>query len=109
MNKKTAGLLVVLFMAFGIARGQNVSVSANLIRQIDSLSKARNVRTGKAIMHYVTYFGEKTDTEQRSLTKLGSFKFEGEFIVINDVYFNLNKLLYFSIQHNYFVFFFQGY
>lgn len=108
---KTSKILIVLFvLSIGYnAFGQDECNYRGIITKIDSISKARNIETGKVKILFVSNSFDKTDTEQKNLTKVAPFSFDGRFLVIEDKYFNLDKLLYFYIKEGVFEFFFEGY
>ncbi len=80
-----------------------------MITKIDSISKAKGIERGLVRYHEVTSTFDKTSTWETKLTSINKFKFDGQFLVIEDTYFNLDKLLYFYIKKDYFEFYFQGY
>jgi hypothetical protein len=100
--------LFVLIIGF-TAYGQDNCNYKQMITTIDSISKANNVEIGKVKILFVTNTFDKTDTDQKSLTNESTFHFDGQFLVIENKYFNINKLLYFYIKDGILEFFFQGY
>ncbi|MEN9443236.1 MAG: hypothetical protein RIS47_126 [Bacteroidota bacterium] len=100
--------LILLIIGF-TAYGQDDCNYKQMITKIDSISKAKKIELGKVKILLVTNTFDKTDTDQKNLTKEGKFHFDGQFLVIEDKYFNTSKLLYFYISDGVLVFFFQGY
>jgi len=103
---KTIIVLIVLNIGYA-AYGQNDY--KQMIAKIDSISKADSIIKGKVKILFVTTRFDNTETEQKSLTNVDNFHFDGPFLVIEDKYFNLNKLLYFYIEDGVLEFLFQGY
>lgn len=93
----------------GTAYSQNDCSYKQVIAKIDSISRARHTITGHVKILFVSNSFDKTDTEVHKLTKVSTFYFDDRFLVIEDKYFNLDKLLYFYIEEGAFEFFFQGY
>lgn len=89
--------------------GQSNNHQKQMIAKIDSISDARNVKLGIIKAPLITNRFDNTTTEQNNLTKTGYFHFDGNFLVMDDKYFNIDKLLYFYIKQGVFEFYFQGY
>jgi len=103
-------LLVFIVLIIGFtAYGQDDCSYRQLVTKIDSISKAKNIEIGEVKILFVTNTFDKTDTDSKSLTKKSKYRFDKQFLVIDDKYFNINKLLYFYIKDDVLVFFFQGY
>lgn len=105
---KNIVLIVSLSLGFTVY-GQDNCSEKQLIAKIDSISTAKSAETGGVYILYVTNTFDKTATRPQRLTKDGKFHFDGSFLVIDDKYFNINKLLYFYINDDVVEFFFQGY
>lgn len=101
-------LIVTLSLGFTVY-GQDDCSYKQLIAKIDSISNAKGVETGEVYILYVTNTFDKTATRPERLTKEDKFHFDGSFLVIDNMYFNINKLLYFYINDDVVEFFFQGY
>jgi hypothetical protein len=103
-------IFVLFVLVVGLnAYGQDDCNSKKMITTIDSISRAENIKLGEVKILFVTNTFDKTDTDLKSLTKAGKFYFDGQFLVIEKKYFNINKLLYFYIKDGVLEFFFQGY
>jgi hypothetical protein len=107
-------ILKIIFVLFVLSMGytsygQEDCNYKQIITIVDSISKVQHIEIGKVKILFISNTFDKTDTDQRSLTKAKKFHFERQFLVIDDKYFNLNKLLYFYIKDGVFEFFFQGY
>ncbi|TAJ11641.1 hypothetical protein DMA11_16080 [Marinilabiliaceae bacterium JC017] len=102
--------VVLFFLIMGFtAYGQDNCNYKSMIAKIDSISKAENIEIGKVKILYVTNQFDHTQTEKKSLTDKSKFHFDGQFLVIENKYFNINKLLYFYVDDGVIEFFFQGY
>ena len=101
-------VLFVLMIGF-TAYGQGDYGNKQMILKIDSISKARNIENGMVKFHRVTSIGESTTTDSYDLTRKQKFSFDGQFLVIGNSYFNMNKMLFFIIRQDYIDFYFQGY
>ena len=89
---------------------QNTSSAKAMAQKIDSIARVNNITKCEVKMNYVTTSMDKTQTEEKQIVRFKKvFKFDGEFLVLEDTYFNLNKLLYFTVKRNEIEFFFQGY
>ena len=108
--KTVRNSFVLFVLIFGFtAYGQGNCNIKQMIITIDSISIVNNLEIGKVKILFVSNTFEKTDTNQKSLTKESKFHFEGQFLVIDNKYFNINKLLYFYVKDGILEFFFQGY
>jgi hypothetical protein len=105
---KNFTLIIILSLGFTVYGQDNCSYK-QIIAKIDSISKAKDTEIGKVKILFVTNTFDKTDTDAKSLTKESRFHFDGQFLVIEDKYFNISKLLYFYIKDGIIEFFFQGY
>lgn len=101
-------IIILLFIGFN-AFGQNDGSSKLMIAKIDSISKVKGIKLGQVKILLVSNMFDNTQTRESNLTKAGKFHFDGQFLVIEDKYFNINKLLYFYAKDGVFEFFFQGY
>lgn len=102
-------IAVLFFFAVGSVSGQNDCGIKQMITKIDSISKSQNVRFARVKILYITNTFDKTDTDQRNLTQARRFSFDGQFLLIDKKYFNMNKLLYFYIDNGVLELFFQAY
>jgi hypothetical protein len=109
IKKLYSALTLILLLGCGTAVAQNVTSASKLIQKIDSLAKANRIYDGEVKSFVVTTSLEKTSTDTYTLGKKGSFSFDGDFLVIAETYFNMNKLLYFKIKDKSFKFFFHAY
>jgi hypothetical protein len=105
---KTFIFLFVLSLGFTVY-GQDNSSCKQMIATIDSISKANDIKTGHVITLMVTSSFGSTDTGWNKITQENTFRFDGQFLVIENKYFNMNKLLYFYTKEDNITFFFQGY
>lgn len=102
--------IVLLALAVGLnAHGQDSCSFERMITTIDSIATAKGIELGQVNILFITNTFDKTDTDPKSLTKKRKFHFEGQFLVIDDKYFNINKLIYFRVKGRVLEFFFQGY
>lgn len=103
-------IIVLFVLMIGCsAYGQGDCGYKQMIAKIDSISKARNIENGMVKFHRVTSNGESSTTDSYDLTKKQKFSFDGQFLVMGNSYFNMNKLLFFFIRQDYIDFYFQGY
>ncbi|MBN2350668.1 MAG: hypothetical protein JXJ22_17660 [Bacteroidales bacterium] len=109
IQKKMFGLIVALFLASLFASAQNHCSCKEMIGKIDSIAKNSNIDTGVILYNEVSSRFDNTYTDVTTLSNKGKFVFDGNFLVIDNKYFNLEKLLYFKIEKDYFKFYFQGY
>lgn len=72
-----------------------------MIDKIDSISNVKNIHLGQVI------FNKSTNDLGQMWSEKSEFRFDGDFLVLNEVYYNMNKLLYFSIKKKYIEFAFQ--
>jgi hypothetical protein len=89
------------------AFGQRDCNCKQMILTIDSIAKSRNIENATMKYKSPTTFMDKPTLENSSLSKIQKFHFQGQFLVIGDSYYNLEKLLYFNIKENYIEFFIQ--
>jgi len=107
--KKSFLLLCFVSLTIGLY-SQNTSSAKAMAQKIDSIAKVNDITKCEVKMNYVTTTMDKTQTEEKQIVRSKkTFKFDGEFLVFDDTYFNLNKLLYFTVKRNEIEFFFQGY
>ena len=109
MNLLRKGIILILLFLGNMAYSQENSELSKIITKIDSISDANDTRLGKVKILYITNTFDNTVTDEKSLTKVGYFKFDGQFLVIEEKYFNISKLLYFQINNGIFEFYFQAY
>jgi len=105
---KSSIVLFVLFFGFN-SYGQDNCNYKEMTTKIDSISRLKNIELGRINILFVTNTFDKTDTDEKRLTKESKFHFDGQFLVIENKYFNMNKLLYFYIKKDVLEFYFQGY
>lgn len=108
-NRKLLLSVLILIAGFSLSYGQCECSNKQMIVKIDSIAKARKIIQAKVYFNEVTNRFNLTATESRTLTDKDVFTFEGNFLVVDDHYFNLNKLLYFEVAVDHLAFFFQGY
>jgi len=108
--KTLKALVLISILSLGSnVFGQDNSSFKEMIAKIDSVSNANSIKYGRVKILNVTNSFEKTTTRDKSLTEASEFHFDGQFLVIENKYFNLNKMLYFYIEDDVIEFFFQGY
>ncbi len=104
--------ILLLLLVIGVsAYGQNKQLPNGelLVATIDSIAKAKNIKYGEVKVLQITNVFDKVDTIKKELARHDKFRFEGQFLVIDKKYFNINKLLYFEIEYSRIVFFFEAY
>ncbi len=101
-------VLFVLLIGYS-AYGQSDCDCKQMIAKIDSIAKARNIENGIVKFHRVTSNGDSSTTNDFDLSKKQKFSFDGQFLVVGNSYFNMDKLLFFFIRKDYIDFYFQGY
>lgn len=72
-----------------------------MINKIDSISHVSNITIGQVV------FNKSTSDLGQIWSDKSEFRFDGDFLVLNGVYYNMNKLLYFSVKKKYIEFVFQ--
>jgi hypothetical protein len=90
-----------------LAFGQSDCNCKQMILTIDSIAKSRNIENASVKYKSPTSFMDKPTLENSVLSKNQKFYFKGQFLVIGDSYYNVEKLLYFNIKENYIEFFIQ--
>jgi hypothetical protein len=102
-------LLIIVLLGFTTVYAQE-NASQKLIDKIDSITKAKGIENGIVSMHRLTSNATGTYTETYNIQKTPQkFFFDGQFLVMNKGYYNIDKLLYFFIRENYIDFYFQEY
>jgi len=109
MLNKVFGVLLVFGLSISVAYGQSDCKYKKIIEKIDSISNVMGIYTGEVIINQITTSLGKTDTSPSSISKIGKFSFDGQFLVIENKYFNIKKLLYFEIKKKKIMFFLQAY
>ena len=109
MNKKISLFIFTFFISITLLHGQDNHFTKNMISKIDSIAKVNKIKKAVVKILYITNTFDHTDTNVKSLTRINNFVFDGPFLVIENKYFNINKLLYFKIDNNYLSFYFQAY
>jgi len=109
MNKNIGLFIFTFLISINLLHGQNNHFTKNMITKIDSIAKVNKIKNAVVNILYITNTFDHTDTDVRSLTRINNFAFDGQFLVIEKKYFNINKLLYFKIEDNYLSFYFQAY
>lgn len=94
-------VLLITIVKVDLASAQCDCSIKQMITQIDSIANSRNIKLGRVV------FNKTASDEEADWTLKLSYKFEGEFLVLDDTYYNLNKLLCFIIRKDYFEFAFQ--
>lgn len=98
--KKIALVIFIVFLSFGAYCQDNNRIKSN-IETIDSIAKTNNILLAKIETN------SATDDKDQERTKKGEFVFVGNFLLLRDVYYNMDKLLYFYIKNDYIVFVIQ--
>lgn len=110
MALKKLLLAASLFLFIGtLSYGQSATDSQQLIESIQSIAKSNKL--DKASVNYLSpiSFYNKLGMETKTLTRVREFRFEGQFLVIEDSYFNIDKLAYFTLKKGFIDFYFQVY
>jgi hypothetical protein len=104
-------ILLVVFLLFAVAKasGQTTDPTDQMISKIDSIAKARNITAGTVYYHRITSTFDNTTTMRAMLSSKKEFSFDGRFLVMGENYFNLDKLIYFTVGRDNIDFFFQAY
>ena len=92
-----------------ITYGQSDSFIENMIEKIDSIADVNKIDNAKIYFNKISSYGDETVTINYCVAKEQKFYFDRIFLVVNDKYFNMDKLLYFTIKENYLEFYFQSY
>ena len=109
VSKKIITLFITFISVHSFLYAQSEKSHINLISQIDSIASANNIEFCTVNINMVTTKFNDTATASYSLEKKGKFSFDGQFLIAGNTYFNLYKLLYFSLKEDYIEFVFQGY
>jgi hypothetical protein len=89
--------------------GQTECSVNQMIRKIDSVAKANGIEKAVVNVKIITTTLDKVVTETENVAKGDDFYFDGQFLVVDYHYFNLEKLLYFHIWRDSMVFCFQNF
>lgn len=101
MKKKLSIAAICLLTVLSV-QGQCDCNVGRMIHKIDSISHADSIFTGQVIFNKSTDdLGEMTGSFK------SEFKFDGDFLILGGVYYNMSKLLYFTIKKKYIEFVFQ--
>lgn len=98
--KKIALIIFIAFLSFSAFSQDNKLIKSN-IETIDSIAKANNILLAKVEMN------STTDDKDQERTRKGEFVFVGNFLLLRDVYYSMDKLLYFYIKNDHLVFVLQ--
>ena len=85
-------IAISLYLAFSlISYGQCETYEDAMISKICSIVKAENITKCEVYAHNKEAYSD--------IQNKGEFKIDGPFIVINNVYYNISKLLHFSVVY----------
>lgn len=108
MNRRITLIFILgVILSITFSFGQNSSAS-KMIQKIDSIARVKNIKMAMIRTNQVSSTFDHPSTDAVMLVRKDKFFFDGEFLVVDDKYFNMNKLLYFYIRNNYFEFYFQS-
>lgn len=94
--------IIFLFLfCFGSAFSQCDSSIKWMISKIDSVAKVNNIEIGEVNFDVVA------KDDYKEWPNKGIFKFEGPFLMVNETYYRIDKLLYFKIKNKIIEFVFQ--
>jgi hypothetical protein len=99
--RKLFSLMIICHLAISSLQGQCDCNVNRMIDKIDSISNVNNILLGQVI------FNKSTSDLGQIWSDKSEFRFDGDFLVLNGVYYNMNKLLYFSVKKKYIEFVFQ--
>jgi hypothetical protein len=95
-NKTLLGLIIILLSGFISVSGQNDCSCKKMIEKIDSISVVKNIK--------YCYLNKATGHDKKI-----KFVFDGPFLVLDNEYYNIEKLLSFIVREDYIEFYFQPY
>lgn len=100
--KKPLAVITICILAALSVQGQCECNVSRMIHKIDSISHADSIFLGQVI------FNKSVDDQGQIVHSFRSeFKFDGDFMILDGIYYNMNKLLYFAIRKKYIEFVFQ--
>jgi hypothetical protein len=102
----------IFLLTISISKAQNHCPICSMKEKIDSISKNDKIDMVQVKINLVTNSFNKTATDQFDIAQSEGLKFDGQFLVVGNKFFNLNKLLYFEIEKkkkNKIIFYFQAY
>lgn len=108
-TKNIIALIIFIIIGINTARCQENISSKEMIQKIDSVATSNNIIKGVVNILFITNTFDNTHTRTKSITNVKNFSFDGQFLVIENKYFNINKLLYFEVLNDRIEFYFQGY
>ena len=110
MIKSLTNNLILLLLIIGYTTyGQANSNYNRIVAKIDSVSRSENIENCVIKFHRIDSYFDSSTTRAHELTKKEKFSFDGQFMVVGKMYFNLDKLLFFTVREDYIEFCFQGY
>ena len=107
--KKFLCLATFLFFGLSFAYSQCESQNKLMVIKIDSIAKANNIVEASIVINKLSSMGGNLNTNEFLLAKKKKFIFDGQFLVVDKNYFNLQKLLYFIVKDEQIIFVFQNY
>lgn len=110
--KKCNFIICFILLIICISTTAQNDVSNNrIIAKIDSIAKVKNIEEGVVMFNRLKLnngtYGLNGQNESYKYSLKQKFEFDGPFIVFNESYFNIEKLLYFVVWEDYFEFHFQ--
>ncbi len=95
-KKNLFAAILLIFSSSLIA--QNNYTGNELIEKIDSITKVNKIEIAEVVFNEVTTSLNKTATSDKMILSSSNFTFDGQFLVLENTYFNLAKLLYFELN-----------
>ena len=103
-------LLVLFTLSLTMLHGQSNCTMSRIVQTIDSIAKVKHITKAEAYYKRILGNAEGTFTTDESISGIGTFQFEGPFIVIDSYfYFNTEKIIEFRIFKDRFLITFQAY
>lgn len=110
MSTRKMVLLVLLTLSLTMLHGQSNYTTSRIVQTIDSIAKVNHITKAEAYFNRISGNAEGTFTTEESISGVGTFRFEGPFIVIGSYfYFNTEKITQFRIFKDRFLLYFQAY
>jgi len=92
-----------------VTYGQSEYSIREIVEKVDSIAEINKIDHAKIYINKVSSLGGETETRKVCIAKKQKFYFDRIFLVMDNMYFNLNKLLYFVVEEDYIEFYFQAY
>jgi len=102
--KRISLITTIILISCQFSFSQESKNVDDMISQIETIVSEQNIYKGSAKIQYI----KDPFTKSATLCSKEIFHFEGQFLVMDDLYINMQKLLYFRIKKNYIEFYFEG-